>query len=81
MLGHTCLQVRSRRLPTRTLRLADTKSGPAGSYGRTVLDDGQGELALEWWQVAAAVAFTVGALGYLAKIAKSALDEAELELE
>lgn len=30
---------------------------PAGSYGRTVLDGGEGELALEWWQVGLASAW------------------------
>ena len=53
----------------------------AGSYGRTVLDDGHGELALEWWQVAVAAGVTVLALGYLGKIAKAALEEAEQELK
>lgn len=49
----------------------------AGSYGRTALDEGRGELALEWWQVALGAAFTAAALAYLGKIAKAALDEAE----
>ena len=46
-----------------------------------MLDGGEGELALEWWQVAGAVVFTLGALGYLARIAKDALDEAEVDLD
>ena len=52
----------------------------AGSYSRTVIDGGEGELALEWWQVAGAGVFTVVALGYLAKVAKDALDEAEVDM-
>ena len=44
-----------------------------------MLDEGQGELPLEWWQVAVGVAFTIGALGYLGKIAKEALDDAEAD--
>ncbi|KAK9805716.1 hypothetical protein WJX73_001365 [Symbiochloris irregularis] len=51
----------------------------AGSYGRTVLDDGQGELALEWWQVAIGAGVTILALGYLGKIGSQALEEAEQE--
>ena len=50
-----------------------------GSYGRTVLDEGQGELPLEWWQVALGVGFTVGALAYLGKIAKGSPDDAEAD--
>ncbi|KAK9902727.1 hypothetical protein WJX75_004090 [Coccomyxa subellipsoidea] len=51
----------------------------AGSYGRALLD-GSGEgLAVEPWQVAAALGFTAIALAYLGRVAKDALDEADLE--
>lgn len=46
-----------------------------------MVDEGQGELPLEWWQVALGAGATVLALGYLGKIAKNALDEAEQEAE
>ena len=62
-------------------QLIQNLCGDSGSYGRTVLDDGQGELALEWWQVAVGAAVTVVALGYLGKIAKAALDEAQGETD
>ncbi|CAL8466491.1 g6027 [Coccomyxa elongata] len=53
----------------------------AGSYGRALLD-GSGEgLAVEPWQVAAALVFTAIALAYLGRVAKDALDEADLEEE
>lgn len=42
----------------------------AGSYGRALLD-GSGEgLAVEPWQVALGLGFTVLALGYLGRVAK-----------
>lgn len=43
----------------------------AGSYGRALLD-GSGEgLAVEPWQVAAALGFTAIALAYLGRVAKT----------
>lgn len=45
------------------------------------MDNGEGELPLEWWQVALGAGVTVLALGYLGKLGKSAIDEAEQETE
>ncbi len=44
--------------------------GPAGSYGRQLLEDGGEGLKLQPWQIALGIAFTVGALGYIGRIAK-----------
>jgi uncharacterized membrane protein YdjX (TVP38/TMEM64 family) len=51
----------------------------AGDYGRTLLD-GEGEFAgVAGWQVALGLGVTVLALGYIGKVAKKALDDAEAE--
>ncbi len=42
----------------------------AGSYGRQLLEDGGEGLKLQPWQIAVGVAFTVGALAYIGRIAK-----------
>ena len=44
--------------------------GPAGSYGRQLLDGSGESLKLQPWQIALGLAFTVGALGYIGRIAK-----------
>jgi len=53
-----------------------------GSYGRALLDSGEaGALGVEGWQVAAGAAVTLLALGYVGRVAKKALDEADVELD
>ena len=42
----------------------------AGSYGRQLLEDGGEGLKLQPWQIALGIAFTVGALAYIGRIAK-----------
>lgn len=42
---------------------------PAGSYGRQLLEDGGEGLKLQPWQIALGIAFTVGALAYIGRIA------------
>ncbi|KAK9813128.1 hypothetical protein WJX72_009521 [[Myrmecia] bisecta] len=49
----------------------------AGDYGRSVIDNGEGGLAIAPWQVALGVGVTVLALGYIGKVAQKALDDVE----
>ncbi|CAK0785056.1 hypothetical protein CVIRNUC_008261 [Coccomyxa viridis] len=51
----------------------------AGSYGRQLLDGSGESLKLQPWQIALGLAFTVGALGYIGRIAKDALEEEEAQ--
>ena len=53
-------------------------SGCAGSYGRVLLDAGEGgSMGVESWQVALGAAVTLLALYYVGRLAKGALDEVE----
>lgn len=54
----------------------------AGDYGRELLgdDDGSaGGLPVSRWQLGLGIAITIAILGYVGRLAKEALDEAEAE--
>ena len=53
-----------------------------GDYGRDILDNNEDMgLPLNKWQVGAGILLTVAILGYIGRLAKNALDEAEAEGE
>ena len=50
----------------------------AGSYGRVLLDAGEGgSVGVESWQLALGAAVTLVALWYVGRLAKRALDDVE----
>lgn len=54
----------------------------SGSYGRALLDSGEaGGIGVETWQVALGAAVTLLALGYVGRVAKKALDEADEDFD
>lgn len=50
--------------------LTHLSTGPAGSYGRQLLDGGGESLKLQPWQIGLGLVFTLGALAYIGRIAK-----------
>ena len=53
---------------------------PLKTSGRDILDNQEDMgLPLNKWQVGAGILLTVGILGYIGRLAKNALDEAEAE--
>lgn len=62
--------------------------GPAGTYayvtaghvGKAVLTEGEGSFGVESWQVAVALGATVLALGFVGRLAKNAVEEADREV-
>ena len=51
-----------------------------GNLGRDFISSGEGSLPFSKWQLVLGIAVSLGALGYMGKLAKNALDEAEEEL-
>ena len=52
----------------------------AGDYGRELLDAGEGGIPVSRWQVGLGIGVTLLILGYIGKLAKKALDDAEEEI-
>jgi hypothetical protein len=51
----------------------------AGHVGKAVLTEGEGSFGVESWQVAVALGATILALGFVGRLAKSAVEEADRE--
>jgi hypothetical protein len=51
----------------------------AGHVGKAVLSEGEGSLGVETWQVALALGATAIALGFVGRLAKQAVEEADRE--
>jgi hypothetical protein len=51
----------------------------AGHVGKAVLTEGEGSFGVESWQVAVALGATVLALGFVGRLAKNAVEEADRE--
>lgn len=51
----------------------------AGHVGKAVLTEGEGSFGVESWQVAVALGATVLALGFVGRLAKNAVEEADKE--
>lgn len=52
----------------------------AGHVGKAVLTEGEGSLSVESWQVGLALGATVLALGFVGRLAKQAVQEADQEV-
>lgn len=51
----------------------------AGHVGKAVLTEGEGSFGVESWQVAVALGATILALGFVGRLAKNAVEEADRE--
>ena len=51
----------------------------AGHVGKAVLTEGEGSFGVESWQVAVALGATVLALGFVGRLARNAVEEADRE--
>jgi len=51
----------------------------AGHVGKAVLTEGEGSFGVESWQVGIALGATVLALGFVGRLAKNAVEEADRE--